>query len=322
MRKKGFYSGISKGVISAASWGLYTVLSGILLTMKPFNSTVASIVFLAPFVSVFVYDSFSTIWVLIFLTVKGQLKSLGKAFKSKSAKFIVLGGIMGGPVGMTAYYASIRYLGASNTATISAIYPAFGALLASIILKEKVPFRAWIGLLLMIGSIGILGFTGSHGHFNLIGFGFALITVVGWGSECVIAGFGMQNGEISPEHALQIRQFSSSIAYGIVLIPILSGGSLLVSVFSHGITIVMLIAMALAGAISYFCYYGAINTIGATKAMALNIGYSVWAMIFAFFIQGTGITLKMVICAILVIIGSVMVAAPKKDAEFIEDIAA
>ena len=319
--KKGFYFGIGKGAISAASWGLYTVLSGILLTMAPFNNTAKSIVFLAPFVSVFIYDSFSTVWVLILLTVQGKLKSLGKAFKSKSAKFIILGGIMGGPVGMTAYYASIRYLGASNTATISAIYPAFGALLASLVLKEKVLPRAWIGLVLMIGAIGILGFTGSSGHFNLIGFGFAMITVIGWGSECVIAGFGMKSGEISPEHALQIRQFTSSIAYGIVLIPILSGGSLLVSAFSHGITIIMLIGMALAGAISYFCYYGAINTIGATKAMALNIGYSVWAMIFAFLIQGTDITLKMIICAILVIVGSVMVAAPKKDSDFIEDIA-
>ncbi|MGL5765809.1 MAG: DMT family transporter [Sarcina sp.] len=321
MNKK-FYFGIGNGVLSAASWGLYTVLSGIMLTMVPFNSTTASIIFLAPFVSVFMYDSCSAVWVLIFLTVTKNLKSLGKAFKSKSAKFIVLGGIMGGPVGMTAYYAAIRYLGPSNTATISAVYPAFGALLAALVLKEKVPTRAWLGLILMIASIGILGFSGSSGHFNLIGLGLALLTVVGWGSECVIAGYGMKSGEISPEHALQIRQLSSSIAYGIVLIPILGGGHLLVSALSHESTIFMVIIIALAGAISYFGYYSAINIIGATKAMALNIGYSVWAMVFAFLLQGTDITLKMFICAVFVIIGSLMVSIQKKDSEFIEDVAA
>lgn len=318
---KSFYFGIGKGVTSAAAWGLYTVLSGILLTMAPFNSNSESIIFLAPFVSVFIYDSFSTVGVFITLITTGKIKGFSKAIKSKSTKFIIIGGIMGGPVGMTAYYASIRYLGASSTATISAIYPAFGALLASIILKEKIAVRAWAGLAIMIIGIAVLGFTGGNEAFNLMGFTFALITVIGWGSECVIAGYGMKNEEISPEHALQIRQLTSSIAYGIVLIPILSGGSLALSTFSHRLTIVMLIGMALSGAVSYFCYYGAIHQIGASKAMALNVGYAVWSMLFAFLIQGTDITLKMVICAILVIGGSIMVSIPKKGTDFTEDVA-
>lgn len=318
---KNFYFGIGKGVASAAAWGIYTVLSGILLTMAPLNSSIGNIIFLAPFVSVFIYDSFSTVWVFIMLFTTGKIKGFSKAIKSKSAKFIIIGGIMGGPIGMTAYYASIRYLGASSTATISAIYPAFGALLASIILKERIVLRAWVGLAIMIFGIGILGFTGGSEAFNLMGFVFALITVVGWGSECVIAGYGMKNEEISPEHALQIRQLASSIAYGIVLIPILKGGRLALETLSHGFTLDILIIMALCGAVSYFCYYGAIHQIGASKAMALNVGYAVWAMLFAFIIQGTPITFKMVICAILVIVGSLMVSIPKKGSDLVEDVA-
>lgn len=319
---KKFIGGIGKGVTSAAAWGLYTVLSGILFTMAPFNSTDSRIIFLAPFVAVFVYDSFSTLWVLGFLTVSGKIKTLGKAIKNKNAKFIVMGGILGGPIGMTAYYEAIRHIGAPTTAIISSMYPAFGALLATIILKEKVAKRAWFGILIMIAGIVVLGFSGGSSQFNLVGLGFAVLCVIGWGSECVVAGYGMGDDEIAPEHALQIRQFTSSIAYGIVIIVILSGGSLVLKTFTHGITIGMLIGMALSGAISYFCYYAAIHQIGATKAMSLNIGYSVWAMIFAFVIQGTPITIKMVICAVLVIGGSILVSLPKKGEKVIDDIQA
>lgn len=220
---------------------------------------------------------------------------------------------MGGPIGMTAYYVSIRFIGAASTATISSIYPAIGALLASIILKEKVTKRAWFGILMMIIAIIILGFTGGKASFNLLGFIFVIITVLGWGSESVICGYGMKDEEISPEHALLLRQITSSLVYGIIIIPIISGTPLVIKALSNTKSIEMLIVMALSGAVSYFCYYGAIHQIGATKAMALNIAYSVWSIIFSWAIVGTSITIKMVVCTLLIIAGSIMVSIPQKN---------
>ena len=43
----------------------------------------------------------------------------------------------------------------------------------------------------------------------------------------------------------------------------------------------------LAGATSYLFYYKGISRIGAARAMALNVSYSAWAVVFGFVLQGT-----------------------------------
>lgn len=310
--KNGFYKGAGKGVISAATWGIDTAFTVVLLAMTPFIKTEEAI-FLAPFVSVFLHDFFSSIWVLVYLTYKGQVKGFIKSAKTRSAKFAMLGGLLGGPVGMTGYYFAMKHMGASNTAAISAIYPAFGAILAAIILKEKVNKKAWMGIIIMILGIGLLGFTGESGSFNLIGFGCAMLTVVGWGSECVVCAYGMKDDEINPEQALQLRQLTSAIFYGIIIIPVMQAVPLLKEVITTSNTVWLLIFISIAGTVSYLCYYGAINEIGPTKAMSINITYVIWSMLIDGFILGNTITGKMIVCAVLIIVGCMMVAIPSKD---------
>lgn len=311
---RGFYKGTSKGVVSALTWGIDTAFTVVLLAMMPFVGTEESI-FLAPFVSVFLHDFFSSIWVMVYLLFKGEFKDFLRSAKTRSAKFAMLGGLLGGPVGMTGYYLAMKYMGASSTAAISAIYPAFGAILAAIVLKEKVNKRAWLGIILMILGIGLLGFTGESASFNLVGFGCAMLTVVGWGSECVVCAYGMKDDEINPAQALQLRQLTSAIFYLLVIIPVIKGLPLLKEVVLTGNTMGVLVAISIAGTVSYLCYYGAINELGATKAMSINITYVIWAMVIDGFILGNEITGKMIICAILIIIGCIMVAAPSKESE-------
>ena len=55
-------------------------------------------------------------------------------------------------------------------------------------------------------------------------------------------------------------------------------------------------------------YYRAITKIGATKAMALNITYSAWSIVFALLLLGTLPTVTSVIFGI-VLIGSSLIAA-------------
>lgn len=84
-----FYLGIAKGAISAAAWGFYTVLSGILLGMAPFIGD-KQVLFLAPFVSVFIYDSFSAIWIIVFLVAKANLKDFLEHLKQKVVSLLFL----------------------------------------------------------------------------------------------------------------------------------------------------------------------------------------------------------------------------------------
>lgn len=306
INSKGSNKGAFLGVSSAIMWGADTVLMGVVLSMSPFIETDKAI-FLAPFISAFLHDLFSTVWTLIYLTAKKQIGNLIKAIKTKSALYVALGALLGGPVGMTGYLLSIKYLGPSYTAAISSIYPAVGAVLAAIILKEKVGKKAWLGLLLSISGIIVLGYSKEASVANILGFLFIILCVFGWGTEAVVCAYGMKDDEVNSECALQIRQFTSAIVYGFLIIPIIKGIPLTLEVIKNPVFVVIGLT-AFFGTISYLCYYGAIYKIGATKAMGINITYFVWAIIFETVILGTPLSIKTIIFGALIMYGSYLVA--------------
>ncbi|MDU1540077.1 MAG: hypothetical protein E6902_10690 [Paeniclostridium sordellii] len=121
-KNKGLFSGVMSGVL----WGLDTALTGIILSMSPFIKT-QKFILLAPIVSVFLHDMFSSLWMFLYIIATKQLKLVLKSLKTRSARFICIASIFGGPIGMASYLMAIKYIGAGYTASISAIYPALGA---------------------------------------------------------------------------------------------------------------------------------------------------------------------------------------------------
>ncbi len=122
------------GILAGVTWAIGTIILGIAMSMSPFVSTEQAI-FLAPFVSTFLHDAFSTIWATIYNTARGNMKNVWRALKTRSGKFVLLAAVIGGPVGMTGYVLSINYMGASIGAVASAVFPAIGAILAYFFLK-------------------------------------------------------------------------------------------------------------------------------------------------------------------------------------------
>ena len=106
------------GIASGILWGLDTVLLGVVLSMSQFISTEQAI-FLAPFISTFLHDIFSSVWMAVYMLFKRQLGKTFKVLKTRSGKYIMIGAILGGPVGMTGYLLAIKYIGPSYTAIIS-----------------------------------------------------------------------------------------------------------------------------------------------------------------------------------------------------------
>ena len=232
--------------------------------------------------------------------------------KTKSALFVALAALMGGPVGMTGYVLAVKYIGPSYTAIISSLYPAFGAVLAYFILKEKITKKGWVGLLVAVLGICIVGYSPSESGISIVGIIWALVCVVGWGSECVICANGMKDDEVSSEFALQIRQLTSGLVYAFLIIPIIGGVGLSIEVLRTS-AIWWVLAIALSGTLSYLFYYQAIYKIGATKAMGLNITYVVFSIAFDILINGTQLSLKTIICSIMVMGGVYFVAKPPEE---------
>ena len=79
------------------------------------------------------------------------------------------------------------------------------------------------------------------------------------------------------------------------------------AVFSDTICWLTLLFTALIGMSSFFCWYTAIDLIGAAKALCLNVTYSFWAVVFTFFLVGTVLSINIIVGSFMVV-GGVAVA--------------
>lgn len=305
------------GIIAGITWALETVILGIALGMTPFVSTEQAI-FLAPFVSTFLHDACSAIWACIYNGVRGNLKNVWKALKTKSGKWVVLAAVIGGPIGMTGYVMAVNYMGASIGAVASAIFPAIGSVLAYIFLKEKMKWHQWVFLVATL--LGVYGLSYSP-ELSIENFGLgilgALMCAFGWGIEAVILAKCLKDPEVTDEYALQIRQTTSAITYGAVILPIISGWGFTAELFTGntGWLLPVIAVAALFATVSYLFYYKAISQIGASKAMALNVTYTAWAIVFTVIIlRDTSVLSPLtIVCALVVLICGIFAAADYKE---------
>lgn len=305
------------GILAGITWAMETIILGIALGMSPFVSTEQA-VFLAPFVSTFIHDLCSAVWATAYNGIRGNLRNVWKAFRTKSGKFVAVAAVIGGPVGMTGYVLAINYMGASIGAVASAIFPAVGAILAYIFLKEKMQWYRWI--LLLITLLGVYGLSYSPEldvkNFWLGAAG-AFMCAFGWGIEAVVLAKCLQDPEVKDEYALQIRQGTSALFYGIVILPLLKGWGFTTGLFTMGTGwLLPVIALAaLFATVSYLFYYRAIAAIGASKAMALNVSYAAWSILFTVLIlrDTSVLTVPTILCGVVVIVCGIFAAADFKD---------
>ena len=305
------------GIMSGITWAIETIILGIALNSSAFASTEEAII-LAPFVSTFLHDTFSAIWATIYNTAKGNFHKALACLKKKDGLFAVLAAVIGGPIGMTGYVLAVNYMGASIGAVASAVFPAIGAALAFIFLKEKMQWYRWVFLIMTLLGVYGLSYSPEVNIKNFwLGICGALMCAFGWGIEAVILAKCMKDPDIKDEYALQIRQTTSAVVNGIIILPILGGWNFTVGLFKKETSsVILLIAFAaLFATVSYLFYYKAINKIGASKAMALNVSYSAWAIVFTVIIlrDFSVLTPTTIVCGLIVLIFGILSAADFKE---------
>lgn len=298
------------GLFSGILWGLDTVVLGIALAMAPYFGTADAAAF-ASIASSFIHDAGCAIWLLIYMGVRGRLKDTVAALKTRSGLVVMLGALLGGPIGMTGYVIAINNIGPAYTAIISAFYPALGALLSFILLKERMSAKqiaALVVALFGVMAMGVISAGDSEMGNTTLGLAGAILAVIGWGSEAVLCAWGMKDNAVDNETALQIRETTSALVYGLVVVPVFGAWGFAASAIPSFVTGVVALS-ALAGTASYLFYYKGISLIGAAKAMALNISYSAWAVAFGFILQGTVPSLATVFFCIVILVGTVLAAS-------------
>lgn len=297
------------GIASGFLWGLDTVVLGIGLAMAPYVGTAEAVAF-AAIAGAFLHDAACALWLLGYMGVRRRLADTIAALKTRSGKVVMLGALLGGPLGMTGYVVAINNIGAGYTAIISAFYPAFGALMAFLVLKERMRARQFVALICALCGVMAMGYatSGSSEMGNAaLGLAGAVVCVIGWGSEAVLCAWGMRDDAVDNETALQIRETTSAVVYALVVLPLFGAWGFTASAVPSAATGVVVLS-GLAGAASYLFYYKGIATIGAARGMALNITYSAWAVVFGLVLLGSVPSALQVVCCVVIMAGTVLAA--------------
>ena len=179
--KKFRVAGISNGLISGLTYGIYSTL---VMVASGYDPLVSAAGFLAaPFVCSGLNDFFAGIWLLFYNAKQGRLKELSRTLKTKPGQMLVIGFLLGGPVANGAYLIGLAMAGA-YAIPISATCSLFGALFAWIFLKQRPTKRVVFGMVLCVVGAIIINFVKPEGAPNFtLGIICALIAAICWGRK-------------------------------------------------------------------------------------------------------------------------------------------
>lgn len=302
--KKFRKTGISTGVISGLTYGLYSTFVVIASMKEPLAG--AAGLFAAPYIASALNDSLAAVWLIFYNILTGRIREIGRSLRTFPGFIVVLGALVGGPIASGAYLMGLAMAGA-YAIPISALYSLFGAIFARIILKQKITPRVGAGMTIcIIGAIVINWVKPESGSNFTLGIICAFVAAVGWALEGVLAAFG--SAMIDSDIAINIRQSVSGIVDIFVIIPIIGALGLFKTTLLTGSPVMWLAISGLCAAVSFLCWYKSNSTIGCAVGMSLNITYVFWGVLFSILFLGSAITPTIVAGSIIILIGAVLVS--------------
>lgn len=307
--------GLAYGVLSGIMWGFQgPVLYVLAMTMGWFLDPYCNSLWtgcLICLVFTCLHDLLASGWVLLMNGVTGRMKEVMRTLRTRPGQLAIVSSICGGPIGMCGYILGMYFAGGTYAMAISAIYPAVGALLSRVFLKERIKPRVWGGIFACLLGAVVINFGGfeaaTSGTTFVIGIILSALPAIGWAAEGVISTYGMDM--IDPDVALWIREFFSFVFQFVIiligaglLIAHLSGGSetylmmdgvteatmtiksgtayqLFFKIFTDWRALFWTAIAAAFGGFSYVFWYRSLNMVGTGRAMAFNVTYALWGIL-------------------------------------------
>lgn len=310
-------SGWIYGALSGLTWGLDTALLGVIMATSSFQGDLQLLAYGA-IVAPLLHDLFAAFYLSLITTIRKEWREVVSVLRTRDALFCVLGAVFGGPLAMFMYLKAIAVSSASLTATVTSCYPLLGSAMAVFVLKEKMQIKGWVGLLLCCLGVVYIGYSPTNLDKHIAtGVFYASIAAIGWASEAVICAYGMRSGVISPRVALLLREWTSTLVYILVILPFALGGfdglgSTIFSAIGAYDTLSLFLLTAAIGTSSFLMWYKAINQIGASKALCLNVTYSFWAIVFGVLLLDEKLSVNVIVGAGVIICGVIMSTIPSK----------
>lgn len=307
--KKFRVTGITTGLISGLTYGIYTTLVLVAGYYEPLVSALGLLA--APYVCSGLNDLFAGIWLTIYNAKCGRLKELGRSLNTFPGKMIVLGSLLGGPIANGAYLVGLAMAGA-YAIPISATCSLFGAIFAWIFLKQKPTKRVVAGMVICVAGAIIINFVKPEGSPNFtLGIICALIAAVSWGLEGMLSSYG--GAMIDTDVAVNLRELISGIVDLVIIVPLVGGLTLLGGTVAAGLPLLWLAAAGLNAAVSFVCWYKSNSTVGCAIGMSLNVTYAFWGVFFCVLFLGQALTPTIVIGSVVIVLGAILVTMNPLD---------
>ncbi|WP_427813985.1 DMT family transporter [Enterococcus sp. 22-H-5-01] len=302
--------GLVAGFVSAITFGLYSTVSAYAMMKDPLIG--AAGLFAAPFVASALNDTIAAIWLILFNTIKGRFKEIGRSLAIFPGLMVILGALFGGPIANGAYLMGIASAGTAAI-PISALFPMFGALFAKVFLKQDISKRVAGGMIICIAGAIMISMDGGGAVGNNFFFGIicAFIAAIGWGMEGVFSAFGMSM--IDSNIAITIRQGVSGFVFIVVVLPIFKALGLFTDVLAAPNLVLIIALGALFAAASFLAWYVANSKVGVATGMSINSTYVLWGVIFSVIFLRSTLSPMMILGAIIITAGAIIVSVNPLD---------
>jgi drug/metabolite transporter (DMT)-like permease len=294
-------SGYVDGLVSGATWGAVAVL-----LPGPGQLPDASL----PATSVAVaalFDTAAAVFLLFRSAVAGSLVGVMRLLASRRVLAVGVCSVLGGPLFMGGYIAAVILAGPSDALTATATYPVIGAILARVLLRQRLHRVAWLGVTVTAAGAALItaDASGSDDSVNvLVGVGVALAAAAAVALEGIVATRAMVG--LDTNTVMAVRELLSAIMFGVVLLVVPTGIATAGMVVTDTRLIVPVVCAGVIGGYSYAIWYRSIRTIGVARAMALNISYALWGAFFAWSVRDAPPTLLAVTGCAVVTSGAVL----------------
>lgn len=295
-------SGYIDGLISGATWGLVAVLLARLFSRMQEYPLLAMLAV----VSV-VFETAAALFLLARSAAMGALPRVGRLLTSRTAVTVLGCSVLGGPIFMGGYVAALILAGPSDALTAIATYPVFGALLAQRMLGQKLSRIAWLGVTAAGIGAALTAFdagSSANSARTLAGVAIGLAAAVGQALDGIVATHAM--ARMDPDTVTVVREMFVAMLFAAAVLLIPGGISLTVTVVTSRDLYLPIILAGFIGGYSYTVWYHAIRKIGAARAMALNITYAMWGILFALVFRQAGVSPLAVAGCVIVSIGAVL----------------
>lgn len=307
--KKFRRTGLTVGLISGLTYGLFSTFAVVASSKQPLASAVG--LFAAPYVASAFIDCFAAIWLIIYNSMTGRIREIGRSLKTFPGFIVILGAILGGPVANGAYLMGLSMAGA-YAIPISALFTLFGAIFARIILKQKITQRVGVGMVIcVIGAIIINWVKPEAGSNFTLGIICAFIAAIGWGLEGVLAAFG--SATIDSDIAVNIREGASGLINALIVLPIIGALGLFGNTLMVGKPIIWLAIAGFCAAVSFLTWYKSNCMVGCAVGMSLNMTYVFFGVVLSILFLGSAVTPTIIVGSLVVFIGAVLVSVNPMD---------